>query len=123
MAKSSQSEVVEETTPAPRKRRAGRRRLPSDPSQGFIQLVTGPTGRMQRCLDAIESLGKVSYATVPTGEKTASGADVRVPVEYDTEAHVDAIEATLMEALENAINLLRNRPPTAKAATAGFTFK
>lgn len=115
---SATAPAVADVTPITRGKR-GKKALPPDPNQAFLQLATGPTGRIQVALDAIANLGKISVATYPN--EPGNPAAGRSPVEY-TEEHVETIEAVLMKALEDALELLRNRPTSARAARSGFSF-
>jgi hypothetical protein len=115
MAKVKEIEEMEAPaaiTNTPGKR--GRKALPPNPREAFLQIVQGNSGPVVGALHAAEALGRVSRATCPNPD-----GEGRVRVEYSVE-DVNAIEEAVMEAFEQAFVELRERPPAAKS---GLSFR
>lgn len=114
MAKKSQSEDATATPSTNGGNRRGRKALPADPRQAFLEIVQGTSGPVVALLKSAEALGRVSRATCPNPE-----GEGRVRVEY-SEEDVEAIETAVMTAIEQAFTELRERPP---AARSGLSFR
>lgn len=104
MARKNQDQNASAAVETSAKGKRGRKKLPDDPREAFMATVTGPTGRVQRVIQSLETLGKVSSGRY----------------DYDGE-HVDAIENAVMEAVEDCFRRLRTRPPAAVKG-GGFGF-